>query len=213
MATVADIIRDLDRRVKLLEAWRLDVIERLEGIDLLDIDLSQDLDIDVAPDGTISGQVTAKPEGVDPDDFVPDLRSETAALNDGQIGGGPLINLPDPSPEAKAQWDATADAIMEHIDVPKWGMSVEDAAAAYRKAGPLWLASGSDDVREHLMSLPPTMRAAMVQSVESYAPNDAKLLARDILRQDTEASQQASYDQGLKRADDRLAGYVPQANL
>lgn len=62
---------------------------------------------------------------------------------------------------------------------PELALAPVEAVDAYVKGGPLWLHAYD---RDFVVGLPEHLRRALVQDLEQYAPNDAHLLARDILK-------------------------------
>jgi hypothetical protein len=118
------------------------------------------------------------------------------------IGTGSEVRFPKPSEHAKDQWAKQAPQIFENLP-SDWPLGKDEAADAYRKGGPLWLAAYGQAGHKWFMSLPHGFRVAMVATVSEYAPQSAIELGRDVLRVPTDQQQGRAYDVGLDHADAR----------
>jgi len=65
---------------------------------------------------------------------------------------------------------------------PELAIDPAVAVDAYIKGGPVWLHAYD---RDFVMGLPKATRVAMVQDLETHAPEDAHALARDILKDES----------------------------
>lgn len=96
------------------------------------------------------------------------------------------VRVPEASAQVRTIRHQFAGAI--GLDQPNWwtdadnAIETKDAINAYVKGGPLWLHAYD---RKFVMQLPVSARQHMVQDVESFSPDDAHNLARDILKDET----------------------------
>jgi hypothetical protein len=59
----------------------------------------------------------------------------------------------------------------------------ENILEAYSKGGPLWLYTSD---RDFVVKLPEELKRAMIEDLEELSPDEAALMARDLLKQDSE---------------------------
>jgi hypothetical protein len=92
------------------------------------------------------------------------------------------VNLPPPSAEKLAARRMFEKQSLHLVDYLGTG---EDWTEVYAKGGPVWLYVGN---RELVMSLPHSVRQALVADLEEDAPQQAKEMARDVLKESCDAT-------------------------
>lgn len=180
MPSGAEILRDHESRIKELERLVVKLLEdQAESRDWLeeDIDLGGD-----APS-------TA--------DIIKDSAPEPATVDE---DAGEIRILP-PNRKQRKFREAWLDRIALENLPKEWGLSKEEADAAYMEGGPVWLylagagfAVDQKSGRDYVMSLPPEVRACMVNDLEmgEVSPRWIHEFARDILKVDGEESRRAA---------------------
>lgn len=123
----------------------------------------------------------AEEDGIVPADNYADAGTLTTLRHDEETDTV-LIDLPAPDPTRYSQRKQWAKQVrLGTMFQPAMDENV--AAHAYAQGGPLWLYHGNDEL---VRNLPLQWRQMMVNDIEHDSPMTAQVVARDILKHDSE---------------------------
>jgi len=185
MNTVEKVKAAQDQREATLEiAHALDtILAKLATAPVADAWGSGDWNPD--PPDKAAGHVELTGEFVDgkAQGIIPDMKPAPVLKIEHDANGDVVLNLVPPSAELRTQREAFAKEAL-NLGIAWKELPAEQAIKAYGTGGPIWLYHTDPDMKKAYSR---DVKAAMLSDIETTYPREAKEIANDIMKMDSDA--------------------------